>query len=224
MKLCGLFSGGKDSTFAIYKMLNRGYEIDCLLTIKGIKDSYMYHGPNIELTKKLAKAMNKKHYFIKTNKGKEEELEPLKNALKKIKKERKIQGIITGAIASKYQASRIKKIADELGLYCFNPLWGKNQTQLLKELVENNFETIIVGFASAGFNEKWLGKKINEKTIQELEKLEKKYKINPAGEGGEYETLVTNSPIYKKKLTILKTKKTIKGLQGTLEIKKSKLE
>ncbi|MFH1588242.1 MAG: hypothetical protein ABIA76_02815 [Candidatus Diapherotrites archaeon] len=60
MKLCALFSGGKDSTYAVYLIENRGYEVDCLLSVKGIKDSYMYHYPNIELTELLAKAMKKK--------------------------------------------------------------------------------------------------------------------------------------------------------------------
>jgi diphthine-ammonia ligase len=224
MKLCALFSGGKDSTYAIYKMLNRGYEIDCLLSIKAIPDSYMFHVPNIELTKSLAKAMNKKIYFIESNKGKEKELEPLKQALKKIKKERKIEGIITGAIASKYQSERIQKIADELKLKCFNPLWGINQIKLLEELIENEFEVIIVGFASAGFGEEWLGKKIDSKTIQELIELEKKYSLNPAEEGGEIETLVINCPLFKKKLKIIKAIKKIKGLQGFYEIIESEMK
>ncbi|MBN2127282.1 MAG: diphthine--ammonia ligase [Candidatus Diapherotrites archaeon] len=224
MKLCALFSGGKDSTYAVYKMQNRGYTVDCLLSIKGVKDSYMFHVPNIDLTKKLAESMNKKIYFIETNKGKEEELEPLKEALKKIKKERKIEGIITGAIASKYQSERIQKIADELGLKCFNPLWGINQIKLLEELIENKFEVIIVGFASAGFNESWLGKKIDLKTIQELIKLEEKYQLNPAGEGGEIETLVTDCPLFEKKMKIIKANKKVNGLQGFYEITESEME
>ncbi|MFH1588243.1 MAG: diphthine--ammonia ligase [Candidatus Diapherotrites archaeon] len=144
--------------------------------------------------------------------------------LEKIKKERKIEGIITGAIASNYQKERIEKICNELNLKCFNPLWEMNQIKLLHELVENDFKIMIVGFASAGFDESWLGKIINEKTIKELEALEKKFQINPAGEGGELESLVIDCPLFEKKLEITKAEKEVHGLQGELKIIKAELK
>jgi diphthine-ammonia ligase len=221
MKLCALFSGGKDSAYAIYKAINAGHSITCLLTIESKNpESYMYHLPNIHLTKLQAKAMNKKHYIVQTSLGKEDELKPLKETLKKIKKEQKIEGVVTGAIASSYQKNRIQKICDELELKCINPLWEINQIQLLYELIETKFEVMIVGVAAQGLEKEWLGRRINEKTIKELEKIEG---INPAGEGGETESLVTNCPLFKKKLKIIESEKKWFKNKGELIVKKARL-
>ena len=74
--------------------------------------------------------------------------------LQQAKEKYQIEGIVTGAVASTYQASRIKKICDELNLECLNPLWQIDQIQLLKELVENKFEVIINGIAAYPLDEK----------------------------------------------------------------------
>ena len=103
-----------------------------------------------------------------------------------------------GSLFSIYQKERIEKICLDLGISAFAPLWHKNQVNYLKELVENKFEIIITKIAAYGFDENWVGKKIDSNSIKELIALEEKYKINPAGEGGEYETLVIDTPFFSK--------------------------
>ncbi len=203
MKLGVLFSGGKDSTFATWIAKREGYEISCLISIASEnKESYMFHTPSIDKTKKQAKAMNIPLIFKKTKGKKEDELKDLKSAIKKAKEKYKIEGVVTGAVESVYQASRIQKICNELNLECFNPLWQKNQFELLEDLLKNKFEIILVGVFAFPLDEKWLGKKIDKKFIEEMKKLNEKYKINPAGEGGEFETFVLNCPLFEKKLTV----------------------
>ena len=69
--------------------------------------------------------------------------------------------------------------------------------------MKNKFEIIITGVFAFPFDEKWLGRKIDKSFIEEMKKLNKKYKINPAGEGGEYESFVLYVPkLFKKKLKI----------------------
>ena len=123
---------------------------------------------------------------------------------------------MTGAIGSVYQASRIQKICDELELWCFNPLWQKDQIEHLNDIVNDNFEVVISGVFARQM-EHLLGKKINKLVVEELEQLEKKHKINPAGEGGEMETLVLNGPMFKKKIIIKETEIT-KEVYGIKEI------
>ena len=207
MKLGVLFSGGKDSTFATLIAKREGYEISCLISIASEnKESYMFHTPSIDKTKKQAEAMNLPLIFQKTKGKKEDELKDLKSAIKKAKEKYKIEGIITGAVESIYQASRIQKICNELNLECFNPLWQKNQFELLEDLLKNKFEIIIVGVFAYPLDEKWLGRRIDKKFIEEMKKLNEKYKINPAGEGGEFETFVLDCPLFKKKLKVKKWK------------------
>lgn len=203
MKLGVLFSGGKDSTYAMWLAKKNGYEISCLISIiSENKESYMFHTPSIEKTERQAKAMGIPLILQKTKGKKEDELKDLKSAIKNAVKKYKIQGIVTGAVESVYQSSRIQKICNELDLECFNPLWQKNQFELLEDLIKNKFEIIITGVFAYPLNEKWLGRKIDEEFIYEIKKLNEKYKINPAGEGGEFETFVLNCPLFKKKLKI----------------------
>jgi len=203
MKVGVLFSGGKDSTYACYLAKKKGYEVECLITLFSKNpESFMFHTPAIELTKKQAELMGLPIVIRETLGEKERELKDLKRAIEKAKIKYNLQGIVTGAVASNYQAERIQKICNSFGLECFNPLWQKDQIELLKEILKNNFEVIISGVAAFPLNEKWIGKKIDGSFIEQVEELQEKYKVNPAGEGGEFETLVINCPLFKKKLKI----------------------
>ncbi|MEK6886645.1 MAG: diphthine--ammonia ligase [Nanoarchaeota archaeon] len=223
MKLGVLFSGGKDSVFACYKAKEK-HEIACLIAINSEnKESYMFHTPNIELVKLQAQAMEIPLIEQKTPGIKEEELEDLRLAIAKAKKQFNIDGIVTGAIESVYQATRIQKICDELDLWCFNPLWQADQLEHLDELVKQGFKIIITGVFAEPFTKKWLGREIDEKARKELEKLHKEFKINPAGEGGEFESLVLDGPNFKKKLEIKESETFYKNFNGLFKIKKSEL-
>src|SRR3989344_8980859 len=176
MNLAILFSGGKDSTLALFKA-QKLHKISCLITLDSEnKDSYMFHTP-INQVEVLAKKLKLPLIKQKTKGKKELELKDLKKAISLAIKKYKIQGVVTGAVASTYQASRIQKICNDLDLHCFNPLWQKNQLGLLNELLENKFEIIVVAVAAAGLDEKWLGRKIDKKAIAELVGLNKKYDI-----------------------------------------------
>lgn len=207
MKLGVLFSGGKDSCYAAYVEKNKGNDIAVLISIfSENKDSFMFHTPSIKQVKKQAEAMEIPLMTGKTKGKKEEELEDLEKAIKKAKEKYKIQGIITGALHSEYQASRIQKICDNLNIKCINPLWHKNEIEYLNELIKNNFEIIITGIAAYPLDESWLGRKIDKKFIEDAKKLNEKYKIHVAGEGGEFETFVVNCPLFKKRLRIISKK------------------
>ena len=193
MKLGVLFSGGKDSSYALYKA-SKENEVKVLITIDSKnKDSFMFHTP-VDKVLELSKKINLPLIKVKTEGKKEEELKDLKKAIKKAINEYKIDGIVTGAVASTYQAFRIQKICDELNIYCFNPLWQKNQEELLRELIDLKFKIKIVKVAADGLDENWINKIIDEENLEKLIELSRKYKFNVAGEGGEIETEVEEFP------------------------------
>jgi len=208
---CGvLFSGGKDSVYAAYLMKNKGFDLSCLISIFSKNpDSYMFHTPSISKVKTQAEVMNIPLIIQETLGEKEKELKDLEKAIKKAIKEFDIKCIITGAVESIYQKSRIKKICDKFNIKCFNPLWKKDQFILLNNLIEDNFDIIITGVFAYPLDKLWLGRKINKDFIKDLKPLYDKYKINPAGEGGEYESFVLNCPLFSRKIKI--TKKDISG-------------
>jgi len=223
MKLGILLSGGKDSVYSAY-LANKEHELACAITIKSKnKESYMFHTPNIDLVHLQAKAMNLPLIVVETEGEKEKELKELYQAIAQAKKEQDIEGIVSGAVASQYQASRIQKICHELDLWCFNPLWQMNQVQLLEELLKHKFETIIGGVFAYPFTKELLGKVIDKQVVEELKDAQKKYKVNPAGEGGEIETLVVDCPLFKQKISILEAKSEYDNYAGTYKIQKAEL-
>jgi len=203
MKLASLFSGGKDSVFSAYIVQKQGHEIVCLISILSEnKESYMFHTPSIDKTKHQAESMDIPLIIGKTKGVKEEELKDLEKTIKKAIKLYKIQGIVTGAIKSVYQSSRIQYICDKLNIKCINPLWQIDELGYINDLIKNKFKVIITGVFAYPLNQSWLGREIDSKFIQEITQLNEKYKIHIAGEGGEYETFVIDCPLFKKPLNI----------------------
>jgi diphthine-ammonia ligase len=220
MKVASLFSGGKDSACAAV-IASKEHEIVCLLTAFSDRDdSWMFHVPCVRWTKVQAEAMGIPIIQFKTSGVKEGELEDLKRGIEKAKRWYKIEGVVTGAIASNYQRERIDKLCVELGLKHIAPLWGVDEEEFMRGLIKTNFEVVIVGVAAAGLDESWLGRKIDLKCVHDLIDLRDKYGIHLAGEGGEYESFVLFCPLFKKRLRILKSEKIWQGNSGYLDIEK----
>ncbi len=214
MKAGVLFSGGKDSVYAAYLAKKNGIDIACLITLHSEnKESYMFHTPSILKVKKQAESMEIPLIIQETKGEKEKELIDLHKAIKHAIQKYKIEAIITGAIESAYQASRVQKICDKENIDCFNPLWQKNQMQLLHDLIEQHFEIIVTGVFCYPLDQSWLGKKINQDFIRNVTKLHDQYKINVSGEGGEFESFVLNCPLFKKPLQVID--KTITGQKNS---------
>jgi len=204
MKLGALVSSGKDSVYAMYVMKKKGYEISCLITMRSRNpDSYMFHTPNVNLVKLQAEAMDVPLIEQTTEGKKELELKDLEKALKTAKSKYKIQGAVTGALFSNYQKERIEKVCNKLSLKVFSPLWHMEQKKEMKEIIENGFEIIFCSVAAEGLDEKWIGRKITNEDINKLIELNKKVGINIAGEGGEFESLVLDCPLFNKKIEII---------------------
>lgn len=219
-----MFSGGKDSTYATY-LSSKDNEIKYLIAIESEnKESYMFHTSNIKLTKLQALAMKIPIIYAKSKGVENEELVDLKNVLEKLTS-KGIEGIVSGVIASNYQYSRINNICKDLGILHISPLWGKDPFNILRSIIKERFKTIITLVAAYGFDESWLGREINEETISDLEKLQRKYKINVCGEGGEFETFVLDCPLFKKSIVIESFEKIWdnKTSSGELIIKKANL-
>ncbi|MGB9741351.1 MAG: diphthine--ammonia ligase [Candidatus Bathyarchaeia archaeon] len=221
MQVAVLATGGKDSSLALYRILKQGYEVKYLVSMIPVReDSWMFHYPNIHLVKLFAKAAEIPLVSAETSGVKEKEIEDLKRLVKKLD----VEMLVSGAIASNYQKSRIEKVCKELGLKCLTPLWGENPVKILNELVRSGFEAIITGVYAYGFGEEWLGRKIDDSVIKELVELNKRYGISVVGEGGEYETFVLDAPFFKKKIKIVSGEKFWKSQSGYLLIKEAELE
>ena len=201
------FSGGKDSTMAVYAALEAKEDVKYLLSMKSKNDeSYMFHVPNIHVTDLLAEALDIPIMSVETEGIKEEELEDLRSAFESLKKSG-VEAIYTGALYSVYQKSRIEKLGDEVGLNIISPYWHVDELEYMRKIVSLGFKIMICGVAAWGLDESWLGRVIDDETIDELVKLNEKYRLDIAFEGGEAETLAIDGPIFKKRIKIIKYKK-----------------
>ena len=224
MKLASLYSGGKDSTYSAYKAGQHGHKVVVLVSMKSKnKESYMFHIPNIDLVKLQAKALGIPLIFRRTEGVKEEELADLRAAILEAKEKYGIEGVVSGAVASEYQRQRIAKICEELGLESVCPLLHLEPEEYISEFLKEGFEAIFTGVASHGLTEKWLSRQFDSAALQELKELNQKFKIHISGEGGEYETLVVDGPIFKKKLLIEEAETLWRGDSGIYVVKKAKL-
>ncbi len=221
MRVAVLATGGKDSALALYRVINKGYEVKYLVSMIPLKeDSWMFHYPNIHLVDLFAEAVEIPLVKAETSGIKEKEVEDLKRLIEKLD----VEGIVSGTIASNYQKTRIEKICKQLKLKSITPLWHENLLDVLKEILDLKFEVIITGVYAYGFGREWLGRKIDEDTVEALMELNRQYNISLVGEGGEYETLVLDAPFFKKRIKIIEAEKIWENQSGYFQITKAKLE
>lgn len=221
MKLAALCSGGKDSTFSIYKALQNGHTVECIVTIHPTADdSMLFHYPNSRIVKSAADAMQIPFVGVDSRMGssKEEECQVLVQAIKKAKSAYEIEGIVHGTISSRFQNDMFRKVCSQYGLANITPLWNIRPYEYLQTLIDNEFRIKIVSVSAMGLDFSWLGTDLTHELIDKLFVLSKRYGINLSFEGGEAETLTIDCPIFKKKLSIKSSRIQWDGQRGIFEI------
>ena len=218
-RLAALFSGGKDSTYAIYCIEKIGYNVDLLLTVyPSSSESLYFHYPNVKLTRLQAEAM-RKQYIAKE--AFSDELEALRDLIKRISQN--IDGVVLGVSSSSFQKKAVESICREYGVEVFTPLWGLDPSKLLREIIKSNFQVMVTGVAALGLTMEWLGKTLTEEDVEKLEEVSRRYGVNVCGEGGEMETLVLDCPLFKEKIQVLDYEVEWRGDRGSLIIRKAEL-
>lgn len=201
MKVAVLFSGGKDSSLALHKVLKKGDDVKFLLNIfPKNEDSFMFHKQDSDLLRTQANRLGIEMISVESEGKKEKELEDLRVLIGKIKDE--VEGIVVGGIASSYQGDRIKRICDEFNLEFVAPLLGYKSEKLWRELLDEGFEVIMIKIASIGIDKRWLGRVVDKKGLEELRGLSEKYRFRLDFEGGEAESCVLNMPEYSRRIDI----------------------
>ena len=226
MKLAALFSGGKDSTYAIYLAKKLGHSVDVLLTLHpNSSESHLLHYPNIKFTSLQSESMKIPQLIEKTTSDDSQNESKKLNSLVSLAKEKySIEGIVHGGILSKYQKDNFSIVCEQNQLEVISPLWNKNSESYMKELLDEKFEYIISTVSSDGLNDSWLGKIVDENGLNDLKKLQKKFGFNLNFEGGEAETFVINCPLFEKSLLIQDSTTEWDGYRGRFEILEAKLK
>jgi len=220
-KLAVLYSGGKDSNYALFQAAKSGFDIACLLAVRPPDvESLLFHYPNSGLTGLQAESLDIPILTRVIRPG-DEELGSLSQLVAEAKAKFGVMGIVTGAVKSRYQMERFGKVFERNGVKGVNPLWGIDEEAYLRKLVPEGFRAIVTRVAALGLGPDWLGAELDAQKIEDLIMLARKNRFNPSLEGGEGETFVLDMPLFKKKVVVLEAEKSWEKGEGTLSIKKA---
>lgn len=205
MRVCSLLSGGKDSNYSLYKALVEGHEVSCIVVVTPeSEDSWMFHSSNTWLAKLQAESMGLGHLLreVRVSGVKEREVDELLQSLRRIAAETGFDAIALGAVASTYQRTRFKRIADSLGVGLYAPMWGADQEEYLVTLVREGFRFIITQITTMGLPRELIGVPVGLEEARRIIQLSRLHGFNPSFEGGEAETLVIDAPHYRKRICL----------------------
>lgn len=219
MRVGVLYSGGKDSNLALYKA-SKHFEISCLINLRPkSSESEIFHYPTANIVDLQAKALGIPLVRVETGDREKEQVKALYGALKVAKEKYEIDGVVTGAVRSVYQATRFQRVCDRLDLWCFNPLWLMNEEKVIENALSSGFKVIVTRLAVYPFDARYLGASLGKEFTRYLEKI----RANVVGEGGEYETLVTYMPLFKGEIRVVEYEKILGENEGEIVVRRAVL-
>lgn len=207
------FSGGKDSTLALYRMIKKGYEpVALLTTIKKDADKSWTHGINNKLLQQVSESLEIPLLKVECDVCEyEKEFENVLIKSKELGANICAFGDIDIEEHKKWDIERCNKA----GLESIFPLWQENRESLVYEFIESGFTTIIKTVNLDYLNESFLGKKLTKEVVFEI----KSTGSDVCGENGEYHTFVIDGPLFKNKISFENKGIVIERNYGHLDIK-----
>lgn len=220
MRVAVLFSGGKDSTYAAYVALQRGWDVSHLLSVRPADpESPLYHVPNLDLTRLQAEALGIPLVEEPAEPGEAGEL----GALRRILGRTDADSVVVGAIASDYQHSRVNGVAESLGLRVFAPLWRLDPRALAREYLRAGMAIVFSSVSAEGLDASWLGRRWDDRAVEDLLRLQATRGVHPCGEGGEFETLVLDAPPFGSAVEIVRAEPEWRATSGTWRVLEARL-
>ncbi len=208
MDVAIMYSGGKDSNYAVKYALDKGWNIKYLLSVKPTRtDCFLFHFATVEHTPLQAKALGLKHHLIGCSVADpKQEAEIVRQF---VVSNEKIDALMLGGTG--LQATQIKSLQDALRQHeidVFAAHSGEDHFEVLKGMLDDGFEIMITQVASDGLP-KWLGQTITKENLAQLEADSAKYGFHVGGEGGYYDSFIVNAPMFNQKIVIGSSEKVM---------------
>ncbi len=204
------WSGGKDSSFALHKILQEDiYEVKYLLsTFNGTYNRLSMHGVREELIEAQANSIGipllKVFVYEANNIEYEKKMEAMFNNVKNEGVKAVIYGDIFLEDLRQYREDKMQPI----GLNCIFPIWKKNTKELIESFLQEGFKTIICCVNDGYLLEDDAGKIIDLDFVKNLPKH-----VDACGENGEFHSFCFDGPIFKTPIKIKIGDKTYKPLE-----------
>ncbi|KAF9343978.1 hypothetical protein BGX26_004963 [Mortierella sp. AD094] len=220
MKILGLISGGKDSFYNLMQCVANGHKVIALGNLhpppqdmKDELDSYMYQTVGhdvIHLYKDCldlplyrqeikGKPIERGSDYVVTSLDETEDLYKLLEKAKAAHPD--LEAVSVGAILSNYQRIRVENVCARLGLVTLAYLWQRDQEELLNEMAQAGVNAILIKIAAIGLKKQHLGQSIGD-MYPHLCRMNQQYDLHICGEGGEYETVTLDCPLFKRRIIV----------------------
>ena len=204
MKVAILYSGGKDSTYALEYAKERGWDVSYLISVKPTrKDCFLFHYATVEHTPMIARMLNIPHMLLSCDVANPvQEADIIKQAVMKQQKSNPVDAVILGGTG--LQETQIKSIQHALlplKIEVFAAHAGLDHADVMELMTSKGYEFMITQVASDGLLP-WLGKKITKSNLHLLIDDALRYGFHSGGEGGYYDSLVIDCPLFPKKIEI----------------------
>lgn len=203
-----LFSGGKESAWALHRSQASGLDVRRLVYVHAA-DTSAYHTPATPVVRLAARSIGlplvdaglptidaEPPDVVADPAGADAALRPLEETVRELADALAdgLAGIVVGTVTDQHRADRVRSICDRVGCAFRAPLWGAEPRELAEAMLDGGLEIIVAEVTAPGFDERWLGRRLDHEALADLERLGREYGVSLLGEGDEFETVVTDGP------------------------------
>lgn len=201
-KISVSWSGGKDSAFALYKILTADeFQVVSLHTVFNAETRRVgMHGVHESLIEEQAASFKLplEKLFLDASEDHAAYTDLIRRYYHKCKASG-VEGIVFGDIFLEDLKTFRDKLLQEAGLAGYYPLWRIDSKILIHDFINLGFKTMICSANASFFSKSRMGETIDANFINTLPST-----VDACGENGEFHTFVFNGPIFHHPLKILK--------------------
>ncbi len=193
------WSGGKDSSLALYHALNdKNYAIEKLVT--NVNNQYRrisMHGVREELLDQQAKCIDipLQKLVLPDQPSMAEYEDQMMQTMRQLHNEKFTHSVFGDIFLEDLKIYREKQLA-KVQMTAVFPLWKRDTTELIREFIDLGFKTIVVCVKAELLDESFAGRVIDKDFLKDLPP-----NVDACGENGEFHTFVFDGPIFKKPIS-----------------------
>ncbi|MCD4766814.1 MAG: diphthine--ammonia ligase [Methanosarcinales archaeon] len=210
------WTGGKDGCLSCYQAMSDGFNVTHFLNFRDTKKKGS-HTINPKLLSAQMQATGIPSILTDFVSYEKE----FKNVIQELNDNNAaIEGAVFGHIQTHNNLA--DRICNGLGVKLIMPLWMRDSEQIISDLVDAGFKTIIVSVKGGLLGKEWLGRPIDHKFARDLRRYNSA--IDPCGEGGEFHTFVIDGPLFKHRLKIVDSKNILQDGYWLLDVLQFEVE